>query len=82
MVCRSCSLDLDGKTPVIELFLEWVMDFSLFTPFAMEQARILLTRPVFRESRNRKTCRQAGAPVSLRDQAALIVAERARIERA
>ncbi|MCJ1962514.1 MULTISPECIES: allantoate permease family MFS transporter [Novosphingobium] len=44
-------IDLDGKTPVIGSFLECVMHFSLFKPFAKEQARILLTRPVFKPGR-------------------------------
>lgn len=35
--------------------LECVMHFSLFKPFAKEQARILLTRPVFREGRKTRT---------------------------
>ena len=48
-------LDLDGKTPVIGTMLECVVHFSLFKPFAKEQARILLTRPVFREGRKTRT---------------------------
>ena len=48
-------IDLDGKTPVIGSMLECVMHFSLFKPFAKEQARILLTRPVFREGRKTRT---------------------------
>lgn len=48
-------IDLDGKTPVIGLMLECVMHFSLFKPFAKEQARILLTQPVFREGRKTRT---------------------------
>jgi hypothetical protein len=31
------------------------MHFSLFKPFAKEQARILLTQPVFREGRKTRT---------------------------
>jgi hypothetical protein len=48
-------IDLDGKTPVIGSMLECVMHFALFKPFAKEQARILLTRPVFREGRKTRT---------------------------
>lgn len=48
-------LDLDGKTPVIGSMLECVVHFSLFKSFAKEQARILLTRPVFREGRKTRT---------------------------
>jgi hypothetical protein len=48
-------IDLDGKTPVIGLMLECVMHFSLFKPFAKEQARILLTQPVFVEGRKTRT---------------------------
>ncbi|AOR79392.1 hypothetical protein QUC32_03645 [Novosphingobium resinovorum] len=48
-------IDLDGKTPVIGSMLECVMHFSLFKPFAKEQPRILLTRPVFREGRKTRT---------------------------
>ncbi|WP_189622427.1 hypothetical protein [Novosphingobium colocasiae] len=48
-------IDLDGKTPVIGSILECVKHFSLFKPFAKEQARILLTRPVFREGRRTRT---------------------------
>ncbi|QDK34819.1 MULTISPECIES: hypothetical protein [Sphingomonadaceae] len=48
-------IDLDGKTPVIGVMLECVMHFALFKPFAKEQARILLTRPVFREGRKTRT---------------------------
>jgi hypothetical protein len=48
-------IDLDGKTPVIGSMLECVMHFALFKPFAKEQARILLTRPVLREGRKTRT---------------------------
>ena len=48
-------IDLDGKTPVIGLMLGCVMHFALFKPFAKEQARILLTQPVFREGRKTRT---------------------------
>lgn len=48
-------IDLDGKTPIIGLFRECVMHFAIFKPFAKEQARILLTRPVFREGRKTRT---------------------------
>ncbi len=48
-------IDLDGKTPVIGTIRECVMHFTLFKPFAREQARILLTRPVHREGRKTRT---------------------------
>lgn len=48
-------IDLDGKTPVIGSMLDCVTHFSLFKPVAKEQARILLTRPVFREGRKTRT---------------------------
>jgi hypothetical protein len=48
-------IDLDGKTPIIGTILECTMHFSLFKPFAKEQARVLLTRPVFREGRRTRT---------------------------
>ncbi|WOK36123.1 hypothetical protein [Sphingomonas sp. C3-2] len=48
-------IDLDGKTPVIGSMLECVAHFSLFTPLAKEQARILLTGPVMREGRKTRT---------------------------
>jgi len=48
-------IDLDGKTPMIGSMLDCVMHYSLFKPFAKEQARILLTQPVFREGRKTRT---------------------------
>lgn len=48
-------IDLDGKTPIIGTVRECVMHFAIFKPFAKEQARILLTRPVFREGRKTRT---------------------------
>jgi len=48
-------IDLDGKTPMIGSMLDCIMHFSLFKPFAKEQARILLTQPVFREGRKTRT---------------------------
>ena len=48
-------IDLDGKTPIIGTVGECVMHFAIFKPFAKEQARILLTRPVFREGRKTRT---------------------------
>ena len=48
-------IDLDGKTPIIGTIRECVMHFAIFKPFAREQARILLTRPVFREGRRTRT---------------------------
>ncbi len=48
-------IDLDGKVPTIGTVRECVMHFILFKPFAKAQARILLTRPVFREGRKTRT---------------------------
>jgi len=48
-------IDLDGKTPMIGSMLDCVMHYSLFKPLAKEQARILLTQPVFREGRKTRT---------------------------
>lgn len=48
-------IDLDGKTPLIAAITECVTHFSLFKPSAKEQARILLTVPVFREGRKTRT---------------------------
>ncbi len=48
-------IDLDGKTPVIGTIRECVMHFGMFKPFAKEQARILLTRPVHRAGRKTRT---------------------------
>ena len=48
-------IDLDGKTPIIGSMLDCIMHYSLFKPFAKEQARILLTQPVFREGRKTRT---------------------------
>jgi len=48
-------IDLDGKTPLLGSMLECVTHFSLFKPFAKEQARILLTQPVFRQGRKTRT---------------------------
>jgi len=48
-------IDLDGKTPVIGTIHECVQHFTLFKPFAREQARVLLTRPVHREGRKTRT---------------------------
>lgn len=48
-------IDLDGKTPIIGTVLDCVMHFAIFKPFAKEQARMLLTRPVFREGRKTRT---------------------------
>ncbi|WP_420383767.1 hypothetical protein [Novosphingobium sp.] len=44
-------IDLDGKTPLIGTVRDCVMHFAIFKPFAKEAARMLLTRPVFREGR-------------------------------
>lgn len=48
-------IDLDGKTPIIATIRDCAMHFAIFKPFAKEAARILLTRPVFREGRKTRT---------------------------
>lgn len=48
-------IDLDGKAPIIGTIRDCAMHFALFKPFAKEQARILLTRPVAREGRKTRT---------------------------
>lgn len=48
-------IDLDGKTPIIGTIADCVTHFSLFKPFAKAQARILLTRPVFRAGQRTRT---------------------------
>jgi hypothetical protein len=48
-------IDLEGKAPVIGTIRECAMHFAIFKPFAKEQARILLTRPVHREGRKTRT---------------------------
>ena len=48
-------IDLDGRAPVIGTIRDCAMHFALFKPFAKEQARVLLTRPVFRAGRATRT---------------------------
>jgi hypothetical protein len=48
-------IDLDGKTPMIGTVRDCVMHFALFKPEAQAQARMLLTRPVFRVDRKTRT---------------------------
>lgn len=48
-------IDLDGKAPIIGTIRDCAMHFAIFKPFAREQARILLTRPVHREGRKTRT---------------------------
>jgi hypothetical protein len=48
-------IDLDGKAPVIGTIRDCAMHFAIFRPAAKAQARILLTRPVFREGRKTRT---------------------------
>jgi hypothetical protein len=48
-------IDLDGKAPVVGTIRDCAMHFAHFKPFAREQARILLTRPVHREGRKTRT---------------------------
>jgi len=48
-------IDLDGKIPMIGTIRDCALHFGMFKPFAKEQARILLTRPVAREGRKTRT---------------------------
>ena len=48
-------IDLDGKAPLIGTVRDCVMHFAIFKPFAQEQARMLLTRPVHREGQKTRT---------------------------
>lgn len=48
-------IDLDSETQGIGSMLECVMYILLLRPFAKEQARILLARPLFREGRKTRT---------------------------
>jgi hypothetical protein len=48
-------IDLDGKAPVVGTLRDCAMHFAMFKPFAREQARVLLTRPVHREGRKTRT---------------------------
>lgn len=48
-------MDLDGKAPIIGTIRDCAMHFAIFTSIAKEQARILLTKPVFREGRKTRT---------------------------
>lgn len=48
-------IDLDGKAPIIGTIRDCAMHFAIYKPFAREQARILLTRPVFRAGRKTRT---------------------------
>lgn len=48
-------IDLDGKVPVIATVRECVLHYTLFKPGPKAQARILLTRPVFRPGRKTRT---------------------------
>ena len=48
-------IDLDGKAPVVGTLRDCALHFAMFKPFAREQARVLLTRPVHREGRKTRT---------------------------
>lgn len=48
-------IDLDGKAPIIGTIRECAMHFAIYKPFAKEQARVLLTRPIHREGRKTRT---------------------------
>jgi hypothetical protein len=48
-------IDLDGKAPVVGTLRDCALHFAMFKPFAKEQARVLLTRPVHREGRKTRT---------------------------
>lgn len=58
-------IDLDGKVPVIATIRECVLHYTLFKPHAKAQARILLTRPVFREGQRTRTWLLAPAEIEL-----------------
>lgn len=48
-------IDLDGKAPLIGTLRDCAMHFAIFKPFAKQQARILLTKPVHREGQKTRT---------------------------
>lgn len=48
-------IDLDGKVPLIGKVRECVLHYTLFEPETKAQARILLTRPVFRHYPTKRT---------------------------
>jgi hypothetical protein len=48
-------IDLDGKAPLIGTVRDCVTHFTMFKPFAKEQARVLLTQPVHREGQKTRT---------------------------
>jgi hypothetical protein len=48
-------IDLDGKAPVVGTLRDCALHFAMFKPFAREQARVLLTRPVHRQGRKTRT---------------------------
>lgn len=48
-------IDLEGRTPIIGTIRDCAMHFALYKPHARTNARVLLTRPVFREGRQTRT---------------------------
>ncbi|WP_374528836.1 hypothetical protein [Novosphingobium sp.] len=48
-------IDLEGRTPIIGTIRDCAMHFALYKPHARSNARVLLTRPVFREGRQTRT---------------------------
>lgn len=48
-------IDLEGRTPIIGTIRDCAMHFALYKPHARDNARVLLTRPVFREGRQTRT---------------------------
>lgn len=48
-------IDLEGRIPLISTVRECVRHFAMLKPFAQEQARMLLTKPVHREGRKTRT---------------------------
>ena len=48
-------IDLEGRTPIIGVIYECAKHYALYKPHARENARILLTKPVFREGRATRT---------------------------
>jgi hypothetical protein len=66
-------IDLDGKAPLIGTVRDCAAHFAIFKPFAREQARMLLTRPVHREGRKTRTWLLEPAEIA-------VLAERLRAE--
>ncbi|AUW60270.1 hypothetical protein C1T17_12065 [Sphingobium sp. SCG-1] len=48
-------IDLDGKAPLISNIRECARHFAALKPQHQQEARVLLTQPVFREGRKTRT---------------------------